>query len=223
MMLKKKVSLAVAGSLLAMLALTAPAHAAPSAPAAHPAGVTAAAPPAVTMPASGRLPHVAAADLTTHPDTVYWKKFYSYYNYRVLDADLNTIGGDGTRIQLWDDLGPNQLNQVWGFLTTGTTGLYKLYNDYGYNTRVLSADPYATGGNGTQVQLRADFDRTNQYWWLVDTGYGDATSGNEIYKLVNYGNGRVLDADLNAIGGNGTRVQLWDDLGPFQDNQCWEF
>jgi hypothetical protein len=223
MTLRTKVYLAVAGSLLAMLATTAPAQAAPSEQAGRPPAVTPAAPPAVRMPASGKLPHVAAANLTTHPDTVYWKKFYSYYNYRVLDADLNTIGGDGTRIQLWDDLGSNQLNQVWGFLTTGTTGLYKLYNDYGYNSRVLSADPNATGGNGTQVQLRADFERANQYWWLVDTGFGDGTSGNEIYKLINYDTGRALDADLNGIGGNGTKVQVWDDLGPFQDNQCWEF
>src|SRR3954468_13460960 len=100
MTLKNKVYLAVAGSLLTMLALTAPAHAAPS----HQTGAplaAAAAPPAVRMPASGHLPQVAAADLPTRPDTVYWKKFYSYYSYRVLDADLNSIGGDGTRIQLW--------------------------------------------------------------------------------------------------------------------------
>jgi hypothetical protein len=62
-----------------------------------------------------------------------------------------------------------------------------------------------------------------QFWWLVDTGFHDSGTGKELYKLVSYYSGRVLDADLNQIGGNGTTVQLWDDLGVSQSNQDWEF
>jgi hypothetical protein len=150
-------------------------------------------------------------------------KIRNFAGGRVLDADTNTIGGNGTKVQLWDDYGAGQTNQWWSFGATDVPGVYKIYNNDG--GRVLDADTNTLGGNGTVVQLWEDLggSQRNQFWALTDTGYHDAGTGNELYKWVSYASGRVLDADTNTLGGNGTKVQLWDDYGVGQYNQDWEF
>ena len=164
---------------------------------------------------TGKLPKVDVKDTAA-------AKLYNFYSYRALDADTDGIRSNGTRVQLWDDNG-TESNQSWLFTSTDTVGLYKINNMA--SGRALDADTDTIGGNGTTVQLWDDLGATqaNQLWWLVATGYHDADNGNELYKWVNYQSGRVLDADLDTIGDNGTPVQLWDDLGVDGYNQDWEF
>ncbi|MEQ0557676.1 RICIN domain-containing protein [Amycolatopsis sp. NEAU-NG30] len=176
----------------------------------------------------GPMPSVSSAAAAERPAEpaaakAYSAKIRSFASGRVLDADTNTLGGNGTKVQLWDDYGDGQVNQWWSFGATTVTGVYKIYNNA--SGRVLDADTNTLGGNGTFVQLWDDYGngQLNQFWKLVDTGYHDGRTGNELYKWVNYASGRVLDADTNTLGGNGTKVQLWDDYGPGQGNQDWEF
>jgi hypothetical protein len=150
-------------------------------------------------------------------------KQYNFLSYRALDADTDTLGANGTRVQLWDDAGSDAANQTWVYTGTDTAGLYKINNLA--SGRALDADSDTLGGNGTTVQLWDDLGngQANQLWWLIDTGYYDVDSGNELYKWQNYASGRVLDADSDTVADNGTTVQLWDDLGVDAFNQDWEF
>jgi predicted RNA-binding protein len=141
--------------------------------------------------------------------------FRSAYNNRCLDADLNTIGGNGTKVQLWDCLGSIHSNQDWWFETTSVPHAYRIHS--GYNNRCLDADLNTIGGNGTKVQLWDCLGdgQTNQLWAIY------ATRFTGIYQVASFHGGRCLDADLSTIGGNGTKVQLWDCLGDGQTNQDW--
>ena len=91
----------------------------------------------------------------------------------------------------------------------------KIYNFDNYGA--LDADTETIRENGTSIALWDDAgaDASNQQWSFA---YTDTTG---LYKLVNNASGRVLDADSDTIGDNGTHVQLWDDLGTDQDNQLW--
>jgi hypothetical protein len=121
---------------------------------------------------------------------------------RCLDADLGTIGGDGTEVQLWDCHGDD--NQLWTFEPGGL-----IRN--GQSGRCLDAELAAIGDNGTKVQLWECHGEANQIWdYERDRGL-----------LVNYRSGRCLDADPDGLGGNGTAVRLWGCHG--QANQRWFF
>lgn len=107
------------------------------------------------------------------------------YNGRCVDADLNTIGGNGTKIQLWDC--NNQLQQRWTRNSQGN-GEFSIH----YNGRCLDADLPSIGSNGTKVHLWDCNGSTQQRWsWLPDGSIRNALSG------------RCLDADLPTIGSNG--------------------
>jgi hypothetical protein len=173
----------------------------------------------VTTPQTSVAPNATKV----RPNDVHVAKVYNFYSYRALDADADSINRNGTRIQLWDDLGAGQANQSWSFTSTDTAGLYKITNNA--SGRALDADADSINRNGTRIQLWDDLgtSQANQLWWLVDTGYHDADNQKELYKWVNYASNRVLDADLDGIANNGTRVQLWDNLGVNGFNQDWEF
>jgi hypothetical protein len=47
------------------------------------------------------------------PDSQFCRKILNYSSRRLLDADLNTIDRNGTKVQTWDDLGIGQWNQYW--------------------------------------------------------------------------------------------------------------
>ncbi|GAB7188471.1 hypothetical protein ATKI12_8302 [Kitasatospora sp. Ki12] len=128
-------------------------------------------------------------------------RFHSNYNGKCLDADLNTIGANGTKVQLWDCNG--WTNQNWTIWTDGNID----YIQSNYSGRYLDADLNTIGANGTKVQLWDFNGWTNQRWNAASYGW------------VNGYNGRVLDADLNTIGANGTKVQLWDSNS--WSNQGW--
>jgi hypothetical protein len=135
---------------------------------------------------------------------------------RCLDADANTIGGNGTKVQLWDCNGQTQ--QYW-LLTPSGQG-YQIKNER--SGRCLDADTNTAGSNGGRVQLWDCNGKPQQQWidysdWVVD----GSTDINSFYTpLVN----RCLDADLTTINANGTKVQLWDcrnSLNPVPWNQHW--
>jgi hypothetical protein len=174
--------------------------------------------PLASIPA-GASAHSNAAKAT--PNEVFSVQMHNFDSYRALDADTDTIGTNGTKVQLWDDNGGGS-SQVWTMTTTDTEGVYKIANSA--SPRVLDADEDTIRGNGTTVQLWDDLGagQSNQLWGLLDTGYYDKDTGFELYKWANIQSGRVLDADADGIADNGTRVQLWDDLGVDAFNQDWE-
>ncbi|GAA4038909.1 phospholipase A2 [Nonomuraea soli] len=79
---------------------------------------------------------------------------------KCLDADLNTIGGNGTKVQLWDCNGQSQ--QFW--IVTGKDHRgYEIRNGRDV-TKCLDADLNTIGGNGTRVQLWDCNGQSQQRW-----------------------------------------------------------
>jgi hypothetical protein len=128
-----------------------------------------------------------------------------------LDADLNTINGNGTIIQLWSCNGWH--NQQWYFYDTNGFGTaYVIYSRAQLN-KILDADLNTICCNGTKVQLWDPVaGNTNQTWIPTHDSSGHYTFWN------NY-SPRILDADTNGAGRDGTKVQLWDRNGNL--NQLW--
>ncbi|WP_371557704.1 RICIN domain-containing protein [Streptomyces longwoodensis] len=82
-----------------------------------------------------------------------------------LDADLNTIGSNGTRAQVWECLGTVQTNQHWRFEpATNQADVYRLRTQY--NGRCLDGQYQQLGGNGGRVQLWDCYGdgQVNQLW-----------------------------------------------------------
>ncbi|WP_432838773.1 ricin-type beta-trefoil lectin domain protein [Dactylosporangium sp. CA-092794] len=123
---------------------------------------------------------------------------HTSYNGKCVDADLNTINRNGTRIQLWDCNGSPQ--QTWNFAGDGTIRV-------GRNNKCLDSDTNTAGRLGAVVQLWDCNGSAAQRWSVIN---GVIRSG---YS------GQCLDADLNAIAANGARVQLWSCNGSKQ--QQW--
>ncbi|MGW4651202.1 RICIN domain-containing protein [Kitasatospora sp. NPDC004289] len=129
------------------------------------------------------------------------------YSNRCLDADLNSIGGNGTKVQLWDCSGQAQQTWIWTPVAGQPVGYYWIQTEY--NHRCLDADLNTIGGNGTRIQLWDCNGWDNQIWiW-------------DGHALQTKKNARVLDADLNTIRYNGTYVQLWDRNGGSQQTWVW--
>ncbi|ONI76321.1 hypothetical protein ALI144C_37325 [Actinosynnema sp. ALI-1.44] len=119
---------------------------------------------------------------------------------RCLDADLNTITANGTKVQLWDCNGQNQ--QRWREAYDSPNRILSRRS-----FRCLDTDTSSNGANGGKVQLW-DCTRSLQQNWYID--------GQTIRTRYH---GKCLDADLNTIGANGTKVQIWDCNGSPQ--QRW--
>jgi Ricin-type beta-trefoil lectin domain len=126
---------------------------------------------------------------------------------RCLDADAPTINGSGTIVQLWDCNGG--ANQFWNMLSDGT-----IQNSASH--RCLDADTNTIGGNGTKLQLWACWGGPNQKWEWPGYAFGTGFLGSNSRNAQSH---QCLDADTNTIGGNGTKVQLWDCWGGL--NQFW--
>ncbi|MFF4132254.1 RICIN domain-containing protein [Streptomyces mirabilis] len=127
----------------------------------------------------------------SHPIFV-WKSAKSG---RCVDADLNTIGTNGTKVQLWDC--NHSAQQNWILYGDGTIRSSK-------NGKCLDADLNTIGSNGTKVQLWTCNGKSQQKWSIT----GGTTSAT--HRIVSRYSYRCVDADLNTIGSNGTKVQLWD-------------
>jgi hypothetical protein len=131
-------------------------------------------------------------------------------DFECLDADLNTIGRNGTKVQLWT-CNESAANQQW-YVRKIPEGYYRFQNVA--SGRYLDADLNTIGRNGTVVQLWDDVAGAKNQWFKATTipeGY---------LRLQNAYSGRYLDADLNTTGRNGTVVQLWDYVAG-AGNQWW--
>jgi hypothetical protein len=94
--------------------------------------------------------------------------------------------------------------------------LYRKVRNLAAENICLDADNGTHGQNGTKVQLWQCNGWDNQAWFLVPIP--GKPSG--WYTITNLGHNRkCLDADNGTIGGNGTRVQMWDCNGWV--NQQW--
>ncbi|WP_170208823.1 RICIN domain-containing protein [Micromonospora pisi] len=129
---------------------------------------------------------------------------------RCLDADIATIGSNGTKIQLWDCLGAT--SQMWWATYTATgNGFWTFQN--ASSGRCLDADRN-TPGNGGKVQLwDCQAGAAAQAWWEYGNGV----------QLYNGFSGRCLDADAATSGGNGTKVQIWNCEANAPAGQSWYF
>ncbi len=151
---------------------------------------------------------------------------HSDYNNKCLDADLNTIGNDGTKVQLWTC--NNSSQQTWDGYTRGND-YSRTYWINAAGGRCLDADLNHIGSNGDKVQLWTCNGSSQQTWF--PGAIQPAPGNNYVYTLQNEAaltsNGyKCLDADLNTIGANGTKIQLWDCLtknGSPVGNQEWVY
>jgi hypothetical protein len=123
-------------------------------------------------------------------------------NGKCLDADSNTIGKNGTRVQLWTC--NNSPQQMFVMRADG------IINSVANGSFCLDADLNTIANNGTFVQLWTCNGSTQQRWIYGGEGAGSIRSA---YS------GRCIDADLNTLNQEGTRLQLWDCNG--QGQQMW--
>jgi hypothetical protein len=134
---------------------------------------------------------------------------------RCLDADLGTINGNGTKVQLWTCLigSDNTIpaNQAW-YITQIPEGHYRFQNVQ--SGRYLDADLGTIDRNGTKVQLW-DYlpSATNQWFTVTENPEG-------FLRLQNVRSGRYLDSDLGTAGRDGGVVQLWEFVAGAK-NQWW--
>jgi hypothetical protein len=128
---------------------------------------------------------------------------------RCLDADLNTINTNGTRVQLWDcDVYAAQ--QAF-YITAVPEGYLRFQNVA--SGRYLDADLASINTNNTRIQLWDFVGGAKNQWWfdtVIPEGY---------LRLQSPASGRYLTTE-GSVGGNGTRVQLWDYL-PGAHSQWW--
>ncbi|MEW2386273.1 RICIN domain-containing protein [Micromonospora sp. NPDC047707] len=107
---------------------------------------------------------------TPHSDNQWWyfqavegqSDVYYIVNARsgkLLDADLNTIGNNGSVVHLWERVDGNT-NQWWRMIETGGTKVIQNVR----SGQVLDADLGAIGRDGTRVQLWVRLDGANQKW-----------------------------------------------------------
>lgn len=134
---------------------------------------------------------------------------------RCLDADLGTIDGNGTRVQLWTCIvnpdGSVPANQAW-YITQIPEGHYRFQNVW--SGRYLDADLGTIDSNGTKIQLWDYIAAASNQWFSV------TENPEGFLRLQNVRNGRYLDSDLNTAGRDGGVVQLWDFVAGAK-NQWW--
>ncbi|MGW4527779.1 RICIN domain-containing protein [Amycolatopsis sp. NPDC004378] len=117
---------------------------------------------------------------------------------RCWDADTNTIGANGTKMQLWDcnDTAPNQA--FW--LSQNPEGYFRFQN---YQSgRYLDADTNTIGRNGTKIQLWDFMPGGKNQWWTI-------TQIPEGYLRIQTPASPAYLTAEGQVGGNGTRLQLW--------------
>jgi hypothetical protein len=167
---------------------------------------------AFAMPASAHVP--GAASNKGHPAAqprITATQIVNSGSGRCLDAEWESIDGNGTTVQLWDCLPVG--NQLWIKENQPSSEAFRLRN--AYSGRCLDADRESLGGNGTTVQLWDCLAVDNQLW-IVEQSPNAGPS----YRLRNVASGRYLDAESWSLDSDGTKVQLWDNAGGV--NQSWQ-
>ena len=134
---------------------------------------------------------------------------------RCLDTDTTQGGGNGNKIQIW---GCNDLpQQDWHFYETAPGSQVFYIVSVKYN-RCLDQDLNTLPRNGTRVQLWDCNYQQQQLWYLPWWTTSSHTLGfHDFY--ANAARGSVLDADSSHGLGNGSVVQIWQNLGG--QNQFW--
>jgi hypothetical protein len=100
---------------------------------------------------------------------------------RCLDADLNTIGANGTKVQLWT-CNEYAANQAW-YIQQIPEGYYRLQNVA--SGRYLDADLNTIGANGTKVQLWDYIGGEHNQWWdLTTIPEGRDTCAFRVFRAV---------------------------------------
>lgn len=130
---------------------------------------------------------------------------------KCLDADTNTIGGNGTKVQVWDC--NYQYQQRWWLWAVDGHGQYYIGAPVG--GRVLDAHLSTAPANTTKVQLWDFNGHWNQNWSLVTNG-GVALTGTNAWLDAHAGGG-----GLPSFPANGARAQLYQWVG--NANQKWSF
>ncbi|MGX4734473.1 RICIN domain-containing protein [Kitasatospora griseola] len=123
-----------------------------------------------------------------------------------LDGDLNGIGNNGAKVQLWGCNGWDNQTWIWVPDAARGAGWYTILNAHG--GQCLDGDLGRIGTNGDTVWLWSCNNWDNQAW-----GWNGSV-------LVNRNGGQCLDGDLGRIGTNGDTVWLWGCNG--WDNQAWK-
>lgn len=123
----------------------------------------------------------------------------SYHDYRCLDADVITMGANGTKVQMWTcNFEPQQR---WYLHDLGN---YNLLIQNEASGRILDGDSNGMCCDGTKVQLWDHIPGNLNQTWHHWTEYGwDSMFQNNMYPY------RELDADMNGMCCDGTKVQLW--------------
>jgi hypothetical protein len=126
---------------------------------------------------------------------------------KCLDADTNTLGHNGAKVQLWDC--NRKFQQTWYIGSDGTISVR-----FDQTRWCLDADTNTAGNNGALVQLWL-CNGTSQQKWTVTGGTTAA-----LHNLINGRYAQSLDADTNTLNSNGGKVQMW--WGNGQRNQYWQ-
>jgi hypothetical protein len=134
---------------------------------------------------------------------------------KCVDADTNGGGANGTRVQLWDCNSLNQ--QAWRFWRTSPGSMVFYIENLKYG-KCLDMDLNTFPANGTRVQLWDCNHQAQQLWSLSDfNNYGMQLRWDPFYTAYSTS---VMDADNSHGLGNGSRIQLWQNV--FGDNQLWK-
>lgn len=116
--------------------------------------------------------------------------------YWCLDADANTAGQNGQKIQGWQCLG--NVNQEWQLYAVPNSGTTMIVS--AKDGECLDADTLTAGQNGQKVQGWACNGWKNQQWFTGPSSLGD---------WENAGDGECLDADTNTARTDGQKIQDW--------------
>jgi hypothetical protein len=139
-----------------------------------------------------------------------------------LDADLNTLNQNGTKVQLWPCNG--QLQQRW--YIEGTSWRSAIFPN-----RCLDVNLGTPVVNGTKIQLWDCNFQPQQRWaipFIPPPGSSVTSAVYSCYQTTMPNNCPAplsqrwaMDADLNTLNTPGTKIQVWQPNG--QSQQTWIF
>ena len=146
-------------------------------------------------------------------DGIQWTLMNAYDNQNVnggywcLDADANTAGQNGQKIQGWQCL-TNDVNQDWQLYAVPNSGNTMIVSSH--DGECLDADTTTARTNGQKIQGFACNGWKNQQWY---------TGSSSIADFENAGDNECLDGDTNTARTDGQKIQGWACNGSLE--QYW--
>ena len=135
--------------------------------------------------------------------------------------DVRDISGDnGTMVQQWDCLNDQQKNQMWTLRPLGH--YYQIVAEHSGKCLDVAWEA-DTGGalwDGARVQQWECYggEQVNQLWAIRAVGNS--------YHVISAHSGKCLDvaweADTGDATWNGVRIQQWECVGSWANNQLWD-